>query len=210
MKDTGNTPAMNHPTTYANGTYGIGPDPAREVEIETDEAARDLAGCLGNQCLGEPETPPGFMSNQAIRSRFFGIDSHVQVTWHRNGAGILIFAARDATTGKTLYISGAAVLIGETRVDLETGEVHRGGDVQARLTRRALEILRYLAERPGEIVPRAEIAREIWGLTCRAGGAFDAPWGKLRGAIEPNRRQPIHLVTHRGQGVQLVSVERAI
>lgn len=84
-------------------------------------------------------------------------------------------------------------------VDLDRGEVHRQGEVAA-LTALELALLRYLAERPDQVVPREELLREVWGY--RAGAqtrAVDIAMRRLREKLgEPGRGG--HLRTMHGAG----------
>ena len=59
--------------------------------------------------------------------------------------------------------TGAGVLrFGAFELDTRNGELRRGGAL-IKLTPQQLKLLQYLVEHPGEILPREQIQREIWG-----------------------------------------------
>lgn len=89
-------------------------------------------------------------------------------------------------------------------VDLERGVVIREGGEQP-LTTREAALLAYLADRPGEPVSRDELHREVWGYHERVvSRALDTAVRRLRQKIEPDRAQPVHLLTVHGVGYRFV------
>ena len=68
-----------------------------------------------------------------------------------------------------------------------------------------VEIVRLLAERVGQPVPREEILEKIWGVSgVSQSRSVDNFVVKLRKKIEENASQPRHIVTIYGMGYKLV------
>ena len=99
---------------------------------------------------------------------------------------------------------GAVERIGEATVDLNRAQVTRGEAV-AELFHYEMEILKLLLAHRGEVVARAEILREVWGLdelpTTRT---VDFHIGNLRKKIEAEPGQPEWIQTVHGVGYRLV------
>src|SRR4029077_7808543 len=55
------------------------------------------------------------------------------------------------------------ITLGETVVDFAAFRATRGRE-DLRLSRREFDLLSYLAEREGSVVPRSELLREVWGF----------------------------------------------
>lgn len=88
-------------------------------------------------------------------------------------------------------------------VDLARGEVQRGEE-RVHLTTRERALLAYLAERPNQMVPRAELEAEVWGIGRHV--VTHAPAvavRRLRQKIEPDPKHPVNLVTVFGEGWRL-------
>jgi two-component system, OmpR family, alkaline phosphatase synthesis response regulator PhoP len=81
------------------------------------------------------------------------------------------------------------------------------GASQVRFTRREIEILQYLSEHAERPVPREELLHKVWGyardleIETRT---VDIHIAKLRRKLEPDAKQPKHLITVRGGGYRLV------
>jgi DNA-binding response OmpR family regulator len=78
------------------------------------------------------------------------------------------------------------------------------------LTHREFVLLKYLAERPGRVVSRDELLREVWeypdpGITR----AVDHAVNRLRGKIEPDPQQPQFIHTAVGIGYLLTPEGRS-
>lgn len=95
------------------------------------------------------------------------------------------------------------VLLGAIAVDFVEGRATRG-KTEIPLTRREIDLLRYLAERSGAPVRRDELLAEIWGVqdgsTTRA---VDFAVARLRKKIEPDPHTPRFLKTAHGDGYSL-------
>jgi len=95
------------------------------------------------------------------------------------------------------------IALGPVTIDFVAGRASQGfSDIP--LTRRELDLLRYLAERSGAPVRRDELLAEIWGVhdgsTTRA---VDFAVARLRKKIEPDPHSPRFLKTAHGDGYSL-------
>ena len=95
------------------------------------------------------------------------------------------------------------IRLGATTVNLLSGEV-TGPATGGVLSGKELEILRYLAEKRGQVVRRVDILDRVWGReedpTERTVDNFIV---KLRKIVEDDPAQPRFLHTHRGLGYRL-------
>jgi two-component system, OmpR family, alkaline phosphatase synthesis response regulator PhoP len=89
---------------------------------------------------------------------------------------------------------------GDIEVDFEKAEVRRRGE-PLNLPGKELQLLRYLVERRGTVVPREEILLKVWtyqsGVSSRT---LDVHVAWLRQKIEENPQAPRFIHTIRGQG----------
>ena len=89
---------------------------------------------------------------------------------------------------------------GSIRVDFRATQVTRNGEL-VYLTAREFQLLRYLIERSGTTLSRAEILREVWGYE---GGTFsrtvDVHVASLRQKLEELPKKPRWIVTVPGLG----------
>ncbi|MHC5210572.1 MAG: response regulator transcription factor [Planctomycetota bacterium] len=99
--------------------------------------------------------------------------------------------------------AGEVLILGDARVDFRayTASVK---DRTLELSPKETMILRCLAERPGEVVSRAEILDRVWGYdafpTSRTVDNFIV---RLRRLLEPDPRSPRYIHTVRGTGYRL-------
>jgi DNA-binding response OmpR family regulator len=93
--------------------------------------------------------------------------------------------------------------IGASEVDFARFELVRGGSV-TRLTLLEAMLLKLLVQNAGRVVSKAEILEKVWNLSpdtqTRAVDNFIV---RLRRYLEPDAREPKHLVTVRGAGYRL-------
>jgi len=93
-----------------------------------------------------------------------------------------------------------SVTLGDVTVDFRQMAVMRGPE-DLHLTHRELELLRYLVERPGRVVSRHELLREIWGYPdTPATRSVDHAIARLRKKIEPDPGHPRFIHTVHGDG----------
>jgi two-component system phosphate regulon response regulator OmpR len=93
------------------------------------------------------------------------------------------------------------VQFGDFHFHLARGELKRGEE-SVRLTDREREMLRLLAERPGETVPRQALAGQGGAIGERA---VDVQINRLRRKIERDSANPLFVQTVRGVGYRLVT-----
>ncbi len=85
-------------------------------------------------------------------------------------------------------------------VDLGTRQVSRS-DGTVRLTSREVEVLRYMAERSGQLVTRAELEREVWAFgPLVQSEAVAIAMRRLRRKLEIDTKSPGSLHTEWGEG----------
>jgi DNA-binding winged helix-turn-helix (wHTH) protein len=100
--------------------------------------------------------------------------------------------------------STGPVRLGDGHLDLERGAVVRAGRAPVELARRDVEVLRRLVEHPG-CVDRETLASTLddgAGLVDHR--VLDHIVSRLRLAIEPDPRRPVHILTERGRGYRWV------
>ncbi len=102
-------------------------------------------------------------------------------------------------------MGGVKLVLSAVVVDLDHCRVEGG----AALTGKEVELLRYLADRPGQVVSREELLEQVWGY--RPGvvsRTIDTTVRRLRKKIERDPRKPEALHTMVGEGYRLVLEER--
>ena len=87
-------------------------------------------------------------------------------------------------------------------VDLTSRQVVRAGQRKPLgLSEKEVELLRYLAERPGQPISRGELAQEVWGYHKNSlTRTVDTTVRRLRKKIEAQPSEPDHIVTEYGVG----------
>jgi len=90
--------------------------------------------------------------------------------------------------------------LGPVSVDFGKLKAWSGGH-EIELTHREFELLKYLAERPGIVVPRSELLRVIWGYPDAVNTrAVDHAIARLRKKLEDNPHKPQFIHTVHGDG----------
>jgi DNA-binding response OmpR family regulator len=102
------------------------------------------------------------------------------------------------------------LVLGDVRIDFLARVAKRGAQ-EVHLTHREFCLLKYLAERPGRVVSRDELLRDVWeypdpGITR----AVDHAVNRLRGKIEPDPQQPRFIHTAVGAGYLLTPEGRLV
>ncbi|WP_412068365.1 response regulator transcription factor [Rubrivirga sp. IMCC43871] len=99
---------------------------------------------------------------------------------------------------------GGVLEVGRLRVDLASYQATSDGEPVA-MTHLEVEVLRYLAARPGVVVSRDELLAEVWGSdvapTARTVDNFIL---KLRRKAEPTPAAPRHVLTVHGVGYKFL------
>lgn len=84
-------------------------------------------------------------------------------------------------------------------LDLASGRLtRRGREIQ--LERRVFELLSYLAQRPGRLIPKDELMREVWQAHTLSSGVMSNAVAKLRRALEQPQDAGAPLETVHGRG----------
>lgn len=99
--------------------------------------------------------------------------------------------------------AGDSLQLGDVHVDIAGCRLEKDGRSFELSPKEAL-ILRCLAERPGQVITRAEIVDRVWGYdafpTLRTVDNFIV---RLRRLLEPDPREPTYIHTVRGSGYRL-------
>lgn len=90
--------------------------------------------------------------------------------------------------------------VNDVAIDFRSYEARKGG-ARLEMTRREFQLLRVLASRPGEVITRAELLDQVWGLeTYPTTRTVDNHIAGLRAKLERDPAQPERLLTMRGVG----------
>lgn len=92
--------------------------------------------------------------------------------------------------------------VGETVVDLSLCEALRQNE-RLRLTAKEADLFRYLWYHREQIVPRAELLRNVWSYSAMQTRTVDMHIATLRRKLEVEPHRPKHLITLRSQGYVL-------
>jgi len=93
------------------------------------------------------------------------------------------------------------LIFGDFQLDLEAQTLTRNG-VRVVLRRKTWDVLRYLSERPGKLVSRAELAEAIWGDVVVADEVVSAAVRELRRALSGSADV---IETVRGRGFRFIA-----
>ena len=91
--------------------------------------------------------------------------------------------------------------VGTLILDLDKFEVNVRGETVSDLTRREFEVLKYLTQRPGQIISREDLLERVWGYEYYGDiRTVDVTVRRIREKIEKNTANPKILITKRGVG----------
>lgn len=79
------------------------------------------------------------------------------------------------------------------------------GDESVHLEPKAMEVLVYLAQRPGEVITREQLERDVWHGAVVGYDAVTNTVIKLRKALQDSARQPRYIATIPKRGYQLIA-----
>lgn len=97
------------------------------------------------------------------------------------------------------------ISLGELAIDLDKFEVRVRGEV-IDLTLREFEVLKYLANQPGQVVTREILLEKVWGYEYYGDiRTVDVTVRRIREKIEKDTSAPKILITKRGVGYYLAS-----
>ncbi len=95
-------------------------------------------------------------------------------------------------------------ILGDRTICFDTLEI-RTPNKLVHLTLMEADLLRYLIEHPGKIIPRKEILENVWRVHEDTDTrAIDNFIVRLRRYLEPNPAKPAHLITVRGVGYRFM------
>lgn len=97
-----------------------------------------------------------------------------------------------------------AFLVGQWRVSPQEGALYRDGK-RVRIEPRTMDVLVYMASRPGVVVARAELETAIWSGMVVSDDAVTKSIIKLRKALGDNARNPSFIATIPKRGYQLIA-----
>lgn len=141
--------------------------------------------------------------DQKIQALDAGADDFVTKPF---ASGELLARLRSATRRvPQSAIGGTVIHVGEVRLDLAARSA-TGRDRAVHFTPLEFRVLECLARRPGMIVTREQLLREVWGARGDAEvGSLRVIVKRLRDKLEPDPRQPAWLLTEIGLGYRLLS-----
>lgn len=115
---------------------------------------------------------------------------------------------KNTKTTNKLTSKDKVIIIGELFIDLDKFEVKvRNRPIE--LTLREFEVLRYLANQPGQVVTREALLEKVWGYEYYGDiRTVDVTIRRIREKIEVDTSSPKLLITKRGVGYYLSSREK--
>src|SRR4051812_20037181 len=101
-----------------------------------------------------------------------------------------------------------AMRIGNWTVEPAANELSQGGEV-VRLERKVMEVLVFLAERPGQVISREALLSAVWSNIVVGDDALTQAVIKLRKALRDTARSPRYIETISRRGYRLIaSIQR--
>ena len=100
---------------------------------------------------------------------------------------------------------GNKIEVGELKLDLDKYEVKVRGEV-IDLTLREFEVLKYLANQPGQVVTRETLLEKVWGYEYYGDiRTVDVTVRRIREKIEKDTSNPKILITKRSVGYYIAA-----
>lgn len=97
------------------------------------------------------------------------------------------------------------IIVGDLSLDLDKFEVQVKGEV-VDLTLREFEVLKYLANQPGQVITREILLEKVWGYEYYGDiRTVDVTVRRIREKIEKDTSAPKILITKRGVGYYIAS-----
>ena len=98
------------------------------------------------------------------------------------------------------------IAVGSLILDLDKFEAIVRGTTVTELTRREFEVLKFLAQKPGQIVTRETLLEKVWGYEYYGDiRTVDVTVRRIREKIEKNTSNPKIIITKRGVGYYLAN-----
>ena len=106
---------------------------------------------------------------------------------------------------KNHEISVRSFCFGEVEVDFERAEVRKRGEC-VNLSAKELQLLRYLVNHRGKVIPREELLRQVWEYSPEVSSrTVDVHISWLRQKLEDRPQSPRYISTLRGRGYRFSS-----
>ena len=97
------------------------------------------------------------------------------------------------------------IVVGDLSLDLDKFEVQVKGEI-IDLTLREFEVLKYLANQPGQVITREVLLEKVWGYEYYGDiRTVDVTVRRIREKIEKDTSAPKILITKRGVGYYIAS-----
>lgn len=107
--------------------------------------------------------------------------------------------------GNENKLEANVITVGDLSLDLNKFEVKVRGEVMD-LTLREFEVLKYLANQPGQVVTRETLLEKVWGYEYYGDiRTVDVTVRRIREKIEKDTSNPKILITKRGVGYYIAS-----
>lgn len=120
-------------------------------------------------------------------------------------AEITAKAMENALPEKELESNSNSITVGDLSLDLNKFEVKVRGEV-IDLTLREFEVIKYLANQPGQVVTRETLLEKVWGYEYYGDiRTVDVTVRRIREKIEKDTSNPKILITKRGVGYYISS-----
>jgi TolB-like protein/DNA-binding winged helix-turn-helix (wHTH) protein len=101
--------------------------------------------------------------------------------------------------------SSTSFQVGDWLVDPAAGQITRAGRA-VKLEPKVMDVLSYLAHRPGELVTREDLERDVWKGAVVGYDSITTAVIKLRKALSDDARQPRYIATIPKRGYRLIAV----
>ena len=114
-------------------------------------------------------------------------------------------AIEDDSNGKVNEKNENIMVVGDLSLDLSKFEVKVRGEI-IDLTLREFEVIKYLANQPGQVVTRETLLEKVWGYEYYGDiRTVDVTVRRIREKIEKDTSNPKILITKRGVGYYIAS-----
>ena len=114
-------------------------------------------------------------------------------------------AIEDNANGKVNEKNENIMVVGDLSLDLSKFEVKVRGEI-IDLTLREFEVIKYLANQPGQVVTRETLLEKVWGYEYYGDiRTVDVTVRRIREKIEKDTSNPKILITKRGVGYYIAS-----
>ena len=158
----------------------------REEDVDTPIIMLTARGNVGDRITG-------------LKS---GADDYLPKPFHMQELLLRMEAILRRTKKEALTVN---VRFGSIEIDAKAAIVRRGG-AEVTLSAKEYQLMRFLVERPGEVVNRETLLREVWGYNATPNTrTVDVHMTWLRQKLEADPATPAHFVTVRGIGYRFDS-----